>query len=90
MTGRGLEINRFLGYNRASFRFPDSCCGMSNSEKPVKSPCVFICALNEEDVCMGCYRTGQEISRWGRYSNDERREVLKLSFERARKTNPFL
>ncbi|MBU3071597.1 DUF1289 domain-containing protein [Aestuariicella sp. G3-2] len=63
---------------------------MSNLEKPVKSPCVSICALNEEDVCVGCHRTGQEISRWGRYSNDERREVLKLSFERARKTNPFL
>ncbi|WP_439133378.1 DUF1289 domain-containing protein [Pseudomaricurvus sp.] len=63
---------------------------MSDIEKPVKSPCIHVCALNEEDVCVGCHRTGQEITRWGRYSNDERREVLKLSIERARKTNPFL
>lgn len=63
---------------------------MTDQAKPVKSPCIHVCALNEEDVCQGCYRTGNEISRWGRYSNDERREVLKLSFERARKSNPFM
>lgn len=63
---------------------------VSNSEKPLKSPCVSICALNEEDVCVGCFRTGNEISHWGSYSNDERRDVLKLSIERSRKQNPFL
>lgn len=59
-------------------------------EKPVKSPCVSICALNDDDVCVGCWRTGDEISHWGAYSNDERRAVLKLSFERAKAENPFL
>ncbi|MAY15871.1 MULTISPECIES: DUF1289 domain-containing protein [Oceanospirillaceae] len=43
---------------------------------PVRSPCVSICALDENDVCVGCYRSGEEISRWGRYSDDERRAVL--------------
>ena len=33
------------------------------AEKPVKSPCVSLCALDIDDVCMGCQRTGQEISR---------------------------
>jgi len=60
------------------------------TEKPVKSPCVSICALNDDDVCVGCWRTGDEISRWGTYSNDQRRAVLKLSFERAKAENPFL
>jgi len=60
------------------------------AEKPVKSPCVSICALNDDDVCVGCWRTGNEISHWGAYSNDERRAVLKLSFERAKAENPFL
>jgi predicted Fe-S protein YdhL (DUF1289 family) len=59
-------------------------------EKPVKSPCISVCALNEDDLCVGCHRTGNEISRWSRYSNAERREVLKLSLERARKNNPFM
>ncbi|MEX1032521.1 MAG: DUF1289 domain-containing protein, partial [Cellvibrionaceae bacterium] len=32
---------------------------------PVKSPCISICLLDEEDICVGCYRSGSEISRWG-------------------------
>lgn len=63
---------------------------MSEVEKPVKSPCVSVCALDENDVCVGCYRSANEISFWSRYSNAERREVLKASLERARKNNPFM
>ena len=54
------------------------------AERPVKSPCVSVCALNAQDVCEGCFRTGMEISRWGSMQNDERRLVLKSCTERAR------
>ena len=53
-------------------------------ERPVKSPCISVCALNAQDVCEGCFRTGMEISRWGTMQNDERRQVLKSCTERAR------
>ncbi|WP_116895677.1 DUF1289 domain-containing protein [Pseudomonas syringae] len=53
-------------------------------EKPVRSPCVSICALDEQDICTGCQRTVTEITRWSRMSNDERRVVLSLCDERAR------
>ena len=43
----------------------------------VKSPCVAVCALDENDVCIGCYRTGQEITDWGEMDNEKKREVLK-------------
>lgn len=49
---------------------------MSISDK-VRSPCVQVCALDENDVCIGCQRTGDEILRWTRMTNDERREVLR-------------
>lgn len=62
----------------------------ASTEKPVKSPCVSICALNEDGICVGCWRTGNEISHWGAYNNNERRVVLKLAFERAKAENPFL
>lgn len=55
----------------------------------VKSPCISICALNEEDVCVGCYRTGNEISHWGAYTDDQKRAVNLLAIERAKKNNPF-
>lgn len=53
-------------------------------ERPVRSPCVSVCALDDHDMCTGCQRTAAEITQWGRMSNDERREVLKLAHERAK------
>ncbi len=43
----------------------------------VKSPCVSLCALDENDVCIGCYRTGHEITLWGELNNEQKRAVLK-------------
>ena len=42
----------------------------------VKSPCVAVCALDENDVCIGCYRTGEEITQWGQIDNEQKRDVL--------------
>lgn len=60
------------------------CLTMSDVEKPVRSPCVHVCALDDQDICIGCQRTAAEITRWGRMDNTERREVLQLCLERAR------
>ncbi len=57
---------------------------MTEAERPVASPCVNICALDDDDVCSGCQRTVAEITRWSRMSNVERREVLVLCHERAK------
>jgi len=53
-------------------------------DKPVPSPCVSVCALNEDDLCTGCYRTGMEIIRWGRMTDDERREVYRNIEQRTK------
>ena len=52
-------------------------------EKPVASPCVYVCALDDNDICVGCQRSGEEITRWGRMDNAERRAVLERCRERA-------
>jgi uncharacterized protein len=57
---------------------------MSAIERPVPSPCVNICALDDDDICTGCQRTVAEITRWSRMDNDERRAVLALCHERAK------
>lgn len=51
----------------------------------VPSPCISICALDSNDICIGCARSGQEIINWGKMSNDERKEVLKKTVERQNK-----
>ena len=51
----------------------------------VRSPCVSVCALDENDVCIGCHRTGDEILRWTAMTNDERRQVLEYVAHREEK-----
>ena len=56
---------------------------MSTVERPVASPCVSICALDDDDIGTGCQRNVDEITRWSRMDNAERRLVLGLCHERA-------
>lgn len=59
------------------------------ADKPVASPCNSICSLNDEDVCLGCYRTANEIRNWSGLNNDQRLDVLIACGERNSKVNPF-
>lgn len=51
----------------------------------VRSPCVSICALDGDDLCVGCHRSGDEITRWSQMSDEERRDVLRKVAERESK-----
>ena len=42
----------------------------------VRSPCISVCSLDEEDICVGCYRSVGEITDWSAMTDSERREVL--------------
>ncbi|MFK4751189.1 MULTISPECIES: DUF1289 domain-containing protein [Oceanospirillaceae] len=54
----------------------------AGTELPVKSPCVHVCVLDNQDICQGCYRSGMEISQWGRMSNSDKRDVLTRCHQR--------
>tara|TARA_R110000868_G_scaffold191330_1_gene435526 strand:+ start:341 stop:481 length:141 start_codon:yes stop_codon:yes gene_type:complete len=45
--------------------------------------------MNEEELCIGCYRTAKEIREWLLMEDDERMDVIAKSAERSRKNNPF-
>ena len=49
---------------------------MSESNLPVKSPCIEVCSLNDSDVCIGCYRTANEIIEWFSANDQRKREIL--------------
>ena len=49
---------------------------MSDATPPVRSPCIEVCSLNSEDVCIGCYRTANEIVEWFSAPNERKREIL--------------
>lgn len=48
----------------------------------VKSPCVRNCCLGEDDICLGCFRTIDEITSWGR---DESIDLKVLNYASIRK-----
>jgi hypothetical protein len=48
----------------------------------VVSPCVSICALDDDDVCVGCHRTGAEITEWGAMNNAQKLAVMEKVRER--------
>jgi predicted Fe-S protein YdhL (DUF1289 family) len=49
----------------------------------VKSPCVSICALDSDDICVGCYRSALEITDWVVMTDEAKREVLRRCAVRA-------
>lgn len=42
----------------------------------VSSPCVKICELDSRGLCIGCFRTRDEIARWMEMSELERAAVI--------------
>ncbi|MBL1261967.1 MAG: DUF1289 domain-containing protein [Thiotrichaceae bacterium] len=50
--------------------------------KIVESPCVRNCCLGGDDVCMGCFRTIDEITNWNMASAEERKIILKRALGR--------
>lgn len=61
---------------------------MSESGSKVVSPCVSLCCLDEDDVCMGCLRHINEITGWHDMSDDQKRELLVELEERRELAGP--
>jgi predicted Fe-S protein YdhL (DUF1289 family) len=50
------------------------------------SPCIRVCVLDPETgLCEGCGRTGEEIARWYRLTEEERLRIMADLPERMRK-----
>jgi uncharacterized protein len=48
------------------------------------SPCIKNCKLDsEQNMCLGCFRTINEIAKWTMYSSFDREKIL-LSLENRR------
>ncbi len=48
----------------------------------VESPCIRNCTLDDDDICLGCFRSLDDICAWGGASNEQRREMLELAIAR--------
>ncbi len=47
------------------------------ARQEIESPCVKLCVIHpEERLCVGCYRSIEEIATWSRLSPNDRRVVI--------------
>lgn len=43
----------------------------------IRTPCIDICVLHRrEGICIGCFRTGDEIANWSAMSDQERDRLM--------------
>jgi len=48
----------------------------NNAADNVQSPCIRNCCLNNDDICVGCFRHLDEITGWQNSSEVEKQKIL--------------
>ena len=56
---------------------------LDTDSAPVASPCIRVCALDENDICVGCFRSIDEICAWGSASEEQKRAILERAVRRG-------
>jgi len=50
----------------------------------IEKPCIKKCCLNEDDICLGCFRTLDDMRCWHTSSLDEKVKMLTLAQKRQK------
>ena len=51
-------------------------CEMTFQYRAVLSPCIGVCTIDEDGLCGGCHRTGDEIAAWPLMNDDARLRLM--------------
>ncbi len=57
-------------------------------DEPI-SPCISVCLLDEKDICVGCYRSANEITDWFMADSESKREILQRARVRREAESPI-
>ena len=52
--------------------------------KPISSPCIKICQLDDDAICTGCYRSAFEIGAWSKADQQTQQAILANAQQRQR------
>jgi len=53
-----------------------------NNINNIKSPCIHVCTHDDKNICLGCYRSLEEIRKWYVCSDEEKIEIVKNAEKR--------
>jgi uncharacterized protein len=62
-------LKSFTGQSQTSFT------AMGDTDGAAPSPCIRNCCLDDDDTCLGCFRSLEEIKEWG-VADAQRRLVI--------------
>lgn len=63
-----------MDYKRARINYPN----WKNNKSSIKfSPCVRNCCLDDDDICIGCSRSIDEIMQWSQASEQRKKEIMR-------------
>jgi uncharacterized protein len=48
----------------------------------ISSPCIKNCCLDEDDICMGCFRHANEITDWQKANSEKKQRILVYAEQR--------
>lgn len=56
----------------------------------IASPCVRLCTLDEQNICVGCWRSLDEIKQWSVVNDGIRQKILTNCQERLQVTTKII
>ncbi|MGZ8162965.1 MAG: DUF1289 domain-containing protein [Methylobacter sp.] len=57
---------------------------MNSNRDRVASPCIRNCCLNNDDICLGCFRSLHEIINWTQVDKETLQQFLNNAEQRRR------
>ncbi len=45
----------------------------------VNNPCIRQCCLSKEDICLGCFRSFNDMRLWNKASIEEKEEMMQIA-----------
>lgn len=49
---------------------------IGSANRPISTPCIGVCDLDADGLCLGCRRSGDEIARWSTLDEAERERMI--------------
>jgi len=49
---------------------------MLKKKNIIKNPCIQVCTLDDEKICLGCHRSAEEIRDWHKMTDVQKLQVL--------------
>jgi len=60
-----------------------------DSPAPVPSPCVRNCCLDDDDICLGCFRSLDEITAWGSVDATRKQHIVEQAARRRKARDSY-